>query len=44
VILSSGFDQSEATRKFSEIKPAWFLQKPYTMDRLVESVAATLSR
>jgi len=44
VILSSGFDEIEATRRFSELKPAGFLQKPYTVERLVESVAATLSR
>ena len=44
VILSSGFDESEAERRFSGLKPARFLQKPYTSDRLVEVVAATLNR
>ena len=42
VVLSSGFDESEAVRRFSEPKPARFLQKPYTAGRLVEAVAATL--
>lgn len=44
VILSSGFDETEAARRFSEPKPARFLQKPYTMERLVEAVAAVLNR
>jgi two-component system CheB/CheR fusion protein len=43
VILSSGFDESEAVRRFSGIKPQGFLQKPYTIERLVEAVAATLN-
>ncbi len=42
VVLSSGLDETEATRRFSEPKPARFLQKPYTAGRLVEAVAATL--
>jgi two-component system, chemotaxis family, CheB/CheR fusion protein len=42
VILSSGFDESEAERRFTGLKPAFFLQKPYTVERLVEAVAATL--
>ncbi len=44
VILSSGFDESEAARRFSKLKPARFLQKPYTVERLVEAIAATLNR
>jgi two-component system CheB/CheR fusion protein len=44
IILSSGFDEAEAARRFSEPKPARFLQKPYTMERLVEAVAAVLNR
>jgi len=44
VILSSGFDEAEAARRFSEPKPAGFLRKPYTMERLVEAVAAVLNR
>jgi len=44
IILSSGFDESEAARRFSKLKPARFLQKPYTVERLVEAIAATLNR
>jgi len=44
VILSSGFDVSEAARRFEKYKPACFLQKPYTADRLLDSVAGTLRR
>ncbi len=42
VIMSSGFDESEAARRFPGIKPARFLQKPYTTGRLIEAVAAAL--
>jgi hypothetical protein len=42
VILSSGFDESEAERRFAALKPAMFLQKPYTAGRLTDAVAATL--
>jgi CheY-like chemotaxis protein len=42
VILSSGFDKSEAERRFSGLKPARFLQEPYTSERLIQAVAATL--
>jgi DNA-binding NarL/FixJ family response regulator len=44
VVLSSGFDETEAARRFAGIKAARFLQKPYTNERLVEAVAATLKR
>jgi CheY-like chemotaxis protein len=44
VILSSGFDESEAKQRFSRFKLLGFLQKPYTSDRLTESVAASLER
>jgi two-component system CheB/CheR fusion protein len=43
VILSSGFDEIEATRRFAGRKPAGFLQKPYTAQRLVSVVSAALS-
>jgi two-component system CheB/CheR fusion protein len=43
VILSSGFNESEATRRFAGFKPARFLQKPFTADRLVEAIAATVA-
>ncbi len=44
VILSSGFDETDATRRFTTVKPAGFLQKPYTAQRLVNIVAAVLKR
>jgi CheY-like chemotaxis protein len=44
VILTSGFDEVETARKFSELNPQGFLQKPYTAERLVEAVAAALVR
>jgi DNA-binding NarL/FixJ family response regulator len=43
VIMSTGFDEGETVRRFSGIKPQGFLQKPYTIERLVEAVAATLN-
>ncbi len=44
VILSSGFDETEAMRRFAEEKPAGFLQKPYSAQKLVNAVAAALKR
>ncbi len=44
IILSSGFDEREATKRFSDCKPAGFLQKPYTSQRLISVVAAVLRR
>ncbi len=44
VILSSGFDESEAHRRFSNLDLAAFLQKPYTNDRLIEAIAGALQR
>ena len=43
MVLSSGLDEAEAARRFSETKPERFLQKPFTAGRLVEVVAATLT-
>jgi len=43
VILSSGFNESEATRHFDSGKLAGFLQKPYTLTRLGEQVRAALN-
>jgi DNA-binding NarL/FixJ family response regulator len=42
VILTSGFDQSEVTRRFSRLRPAGFPQKPFTAQRLVSAVAAVV--
>jgi len=44
VVLSSGYNQREASLKFSDSQSAIFLQKPYTADQLVEAVAAALYR
>jgi two-component system CheB/CheR fusion protein len=44
VILSSGFDESEAQRRFSSLSPARFLQKPYTAERLAAAVAETVKK
>ena len=42
VVLSSGFDESEATRRFAADPAAGFIQKPYTAQRLVSSISAVL--
>jgi PAS domain S-box-containing protein len=42
VILSSGFNESDATRHFQGRGLAGFLQKPYTLTRLSERVQAAL--
>ncbi|HVW87378.1 MAG TPA: response regulator [Bryobacteraceae bacterium] len=42
VILSSGFNETEAMRRFADIQLAGFLQKPYTSGELIESVRAAL--
>jgi CheY-like chemotaxis protein len=44
VILSSGFDETEAERRFRSLKPARFLQKPYTADRLFTAVLTVMNR
>ena len=43
IILSSGYSESEAVRRFEGGSIAAFLQKPYTARMLVETVAAVLS-
>jgi CheY-like chemotaxis protein len=40
VVLTSGYDEVEATRRFTEKGVARFLQKPYTADELAEAIAA----
>ena len=42
VILSSGYNEAEATRRFSGKKLAGFVQKPYTSARLAEAVKSVL--
>lgn len=43
VLLSSGFSETEAARRFQSTGPAIFLQKPYTAQHLAEVVRAALS-
>jgi CheY-like chemotaxis protein len=42
VILSSGFDETEASRRFGGRKLAGFIQKPYDVERLIVAVNSTL--
>lgn len=42
VVLSSGFDEAEATRQFVGQGLAGFLQKPYNMKNLVQKVEGYL--
>jgi len=44
VILASGYDQKEVSRRFSRPKPDGFLQKPFTAQRLASAVAAVLKK
>ena len=43
VILSSGFNEVEAVRRFTGKRLAGFLQKPYTVRKLAEKVRAVLT-
>jgi CheY-like chemotaxis protein len=42
VILSSGYNQAEAIRRFHNAHLAGFIQKPYKATRLVETVSSVL--
>ncbi|MCU1258605.1 MAG: Chemotaxis protein methyltransferase CheR [Bryobacterales bacterium] len=42
ILVSSGFDESEAVRRFSKRGLAGFIQKPYTAVQLAEKVKAVL--
>jgi CheY-like chemotaxis protein len=42
IILSSGFDRSEAERRFAGRRLAGFIQKPYNVDRLLGAIRAVL--
>jgi CheY-like chemotaxis protein len=44
VLLSSGFNEAEATRRFEGRKLAGFIQKPYSAGALAEKVATVLLR
>jgi signal transduction histidine kinase/ActR/RegA family two-component response regulator len=42
VILTSGYDEAEAVRRFADAGLAGFIQKPYTSSRLAEKIKRTL--
>ncbi len=44
VVISSGFDESEARRQFAEAPALDFIQKPYTAAALVRKIRAALDR
>ena len=44
VIISSGYGETEAARRFSGKDTAGFLQKPYTVNQLMEAIAVVLGR
>jgi CheY-like chemotaxis protein len=44
VILSSGFDEREAVRRFRGKGLAGFIQKPYTSRQLIEKLQGVLRR
>jgi CheY-like chemotaxis protein len=43
IILSSGYNEVEATRRFAGKGLTGFLQKPYSADKLIETIQAYLS-
>ena len=44
VILSSGFDENEAQRRFGSLDGVRFLQKPYTAERLARLVSGAVRK
>jgi len=44
VILSSGYDETEATRRFRDGRISGFIQKPYSVARLASMVASVLRK
>jgi two-component system CheB/CheR fusion protein len=44
VIISTGFGEMEAARHFAKKDMAGFLEKPYTVSQLMESIAVVLGR
>lgn len=44
VLLSSGYDEHEATRRFQKPELAGFLKKPYTLEQLGATLAEIISR
>jgi two-component system cell cycle sensor histidine kinase/response regulator CckA len=44
IVLSSGFSEAEALRRFSNQRLAGFLQKPYTVRTLAEKLRSVMTR
>jgi two-component system cell cycle sensor histidine kinase/response regulator CckA len=44
VVLSSGYSEAEANRRFAGYEIAGFIQKPYTAKQLAEKVKSVLNR
>ena len=44
IIISSGFEQSEAMKQFVEEPGLAFIQKPYTATALVRTIRGVLDR
>ena len=44
MVLSSGFNEDDATRRFTGKGLAGFVQKPYTAARLAETMKIALDR
>jgi signal transduction histidine kinase/CheY-like chemotaxis protein len=44
VVLTSGYDEVEATRRFTEKGVAAFLQKPYSAEELIETLGRAMAR
>jgi FixJ family two-component response regulator len=44
VVLTSGYNETEAVRRFSGRRFAGFIQKPYTASQLAEKIKAALEQ
>ena len=44
VIISTGYGEMEAARHFAGKDMAGFLEKPYTVNQLMETIAVVLGR
>jgi FixJ family two-component response regulator len=42
VVISSGFDESEAMKQFESDGDLMFIQKPYTASALIEKISSAL--
>jgi DNA-binding NarL/FixJ family response regulator len=44
VVLSSGFSEADAARRFADLKFDGFLQKPYRAEALVSKIRKAMAR